>query len=85
MAAALLPVYAFDPDRHAGGRDGGGDWAVTGPWRAAFTAEAVTALRTALRRHQSELWVRTGGAAAVVAALATEYGGCAAATAGGGG
>lgn len=82
-AAALLPVVVFDPDRHAGGRDGGGEWAVVGPWRAAFTVEAVTALRTALRGHQSELWVRTGEVAAAVAALVAEHGGCAAAAAGG--
>ncbi|GAB0493771.1 hypothetical protein MMPV_005056 [Pyropia vietnamensis] len=84
-AGALLPVYVFDPDVYAGGRDGGGKWAVVGPWRATFINEAVTALRTALRGHRSELWVRTGAAAAEVAALVAEHGGCAAATAQGGG
>ncbi|CAI5484058.1 unnamed protein product [Closterium sp. Yama58-4] len=70
-AAAVLPVYCFDP-RDYGKSASGFDR--TGPHRARFLLQCVAALRAALRERGSDLVVRVGRPEDVLPRLARAVG-----------
>ncbi|KAK9826449.1 hypothetical protein WJX81_008075 [Elliptochloris bilobata] len=71
-AAALLPVYVFDPRDYK--KSPSGVCAATGPSKAMFLREAVADLRERLRAAGSELFVRWGRPEEVLPELAQKVG-----------